>query len=152
GARRHAHAERFGEAGERVFGNAQRFQAGIGDGDAEPGIRRDAPTGGGVDVRRQAAEKGPAGRRIVDTKQHVRADIRCGPCAEHRRLNLVQLECRYGATLADGVVNRHGDHRVLPYYATLSSSSSTAWPIFSSLRVSAAVRFGLLTYQASAAI
>src|SRR5262245_3070691 len=121
-------------------------------------------------MRCEPADEFAARLSIVDPKEHVRTEIRRRPRPQHGRLDLVQLECRRARrTILTGGFHcgRHGrilflgPGRIRPGpdrtsgrwgYPTLSSSSSTALPTFSSFRVSAAVRFGLLTYQASAAI
>ncbi len=121
-------------------------------------------------MRCEPVEEMSACSSIVHPQEHMRAEVRRRPGPQHGRLYFVQLECRRTrrTILSDGF--RYGQHEgILSWvrvslgpdpermigrcgYPTLSRSSSTALPTFSSFRVSAAVRFGLLTYQASAAI
>src|SRR5262245_8026732 len=102
-------------------------------------------------MRCQPPEELSTRTSIVDAQDHVRAEVRSRPGPEDGRLNLIQLERRRGRRRNFARRFLDGQHvRVL--YPILSRSSSTALPTRSSRRVSATVRFGLATYQASAAV
>src|SRR5262249_99049 len=154
----------LGEALQRVLGNAERFEACIADSDIQPDIGCDPRVCSRIDIRYQPAEKSTARLSIVDPQEHVCAEVWRRPRPQHGRLNLMQFESRLGCRkiLADSVFC--GQHGRIPFlspgrsrartrpngrcgYATLSSSSSTALPILSSLFVSATVRLGEPTYQ-----
>src|SRR5262249_49882987 len=129
-----------------------------------PPIRR------GGDMRCEPADELAACSRIVDAQEHVCAEVRCRPRSEDCRLDFLQVECRCVYRRIGTGRFIEGQHKRLLSavrihsgpdpdrtiglcrYPTLSSSSSTALPTFSSLRVSATVRFGLATYQPSAVI
>ena len=95
-------------------------------------------------------------------QQDVRAVIRLWAIAQHRRLNLMEINgggllLRLGRVRSSGVdtaypwkeVWSNVHPRCMPIAAqpTLSRNSSTALPIFSSRLVSTTVKFGLATYQ-----
>ena len=96
GASRHAHAERLGEALQRLLRQPERFQARIADSDRQPGIDRIPPMRGGADMRCEPAEELPACFSIVDAQEHVSAEVRCRPRPEDHRLDLIQVERRRG--------------------------------------------------------
>jgi len=64
-------------------------------------ITRPWPGSGRSDVRREPAQKSPARAHIVDAEHDVRAEIRLRPVAQHRRLDLVEIERGHRSLLAD---------------------------------------------------
>ena len=80
-----------GKLCERVLRHAQRHQPGIADRDRDPGLAGLPPLGGGIDVRRQPPQELATGPRIVHVEHDVRAVVRLGPIAQHRRLDVVEL-------------------------------------------------------------
>src|SRR5262245_42543029 len=103
---------------------------------------------------RQPAEELTARWSIVDMQERVRAEIGCGSRPQDGRLDVVQIECRRARrTSAAGMLPDGGHDVTCPRaYPISSRNPSTALPMRPSRRVSATVRFGLATYQASAAI
>ena len=56
------------------------------------GLAGPPPAGRGIDVRRQTAQELAAGPRILHVEHGVRAVVRLRPVAQHRRLDVVELE------------------------------------------------------------
>jgi hypothetical protein len=91
GARSHTDAECFREALERVLRHAQRHQPGVADGYRGPGLAGLPPLGGGVDIGRQPPHEFSTGLCILHMELGVRAIVRLGPVAQHRRLDIVEF-------------------------------------------------------------
>jgi hypothetical protein len=91
GARGHPEPERFREALQRVLRNAQRDEPGVADGHRDPGLAGLPPTGGRIDMRSQPLQELATGPRILHMEHDVRAVVRLGPIAQHRRLDVVEL-------------------------------------------------------------
>jgi hypothetical protein len=91
-ARGHPDPERFREALQRRFRHAERLQPGVGDRYRDPGLVGLPPVGGGVDVRSQIAQELAAGPRVIHVEHDVRSVVRLWAGAQHRRLDVVQLD------------------------------------------------------------
>ena len=99
-------------------------------------------------MRGQIAQELASGPRVLDVEHDVCAVVGLRPVAQHRRLDVVQVD---SDTPAGEVAGAVGDGHRRTYSPILSRSSSTASPSRRSRRVSATVR-SLATYQPSALI
>ena len=109
GTGRHALLKRQRKGLQRGFGNAQRLEPLVAEGDSGPGVEIVVEALGRRDVGGEPRDQVAAARGLVHMQHGVDADIRLGARPQDQRLNVVELQRDPVAaeTGADGFKDAH---------------------------------------------